>query len=221
MASLRSLVSKAASTGIYPVHLLPNHRTRNSFRLLHLSARRSFTSVNRTPGLTHIDESGRPRVVDVGSKVITSRLAVATGSITLPISALDLVLPQESNSSASVNRTTIVNDLERQKEKARQKGDILTVAQLAGIMAAKATSSLIPLCHPLPLTRVDVKFLTVPEDRKIVCEACVSCDGKTGVEMEALTAVSVSLLTVWDMMKAVAGKEMTVSCPSSFSQFLF
>jgi len=114
--------------------------------------------------------------------------------------------------------------LEKAKAKACAKGDVLTVAQLAAIMACKRTSDLIPLCHPLSLSHISVTL--TPEilpDRNtadalseqnhlysILCRATVTCDGRTGVEMEALTAVSVGLLTVWDMLKAVAGKEMVI-----------
>jgi len=119
-----------------------------------------------------------------------------------------------------------LDTLERKKEKARAKGDVLTVAQLAGIMAAKRTSDLIPLCHPIPLSHIgvqlavqssqdenvdQVKDLDADKRYSIVCQATVTCEGKTGVEMEALTAVSVSLLTVWDMLKAVAGESMLIT----------
>ena len=126
-----------------------------------------------------------------------------------------------------------MSELEKAKSKARKKGDVLIVAQLAAIMACKRTAELIPLCHPLPLSHVSVALtpevhpdpdapydLTDLPDKgdtgrrphlySIKCIATVSCDGKTGVEMEALTAVSVGLLTVWDMLKAVAGKEMVI-----------
>lgn len=96
------------------------------------------------------------------------------------------------------------------QEKARRKGDVLTVAQLAAIMGCKKTSELIPLCHPLSLTDIDVKLLPEECTLSILCTATVKCSGQTGVEMEALAAVSVGLLTVWDMLKAVAGQEMTI-----------
>jgi len=106
--------------------------------------------------------------------------------------------------------------LRKAKEKAHKKGDVLAVSQLAGIMACKRTTELIPLCHPLPITHIDVSL--TPEINchgvgmvySVRCEATVSCMGKTGVEMEALTAVSVALLNVWDMFKAVAGREMEI-----------
>ncbi|KAJ3573539.1 hypothetical protein NP233_g2360 [Leucocoprinus birnbaumii] len=146
--------------------------------------------------LTHLDEHGRASMVDVSDKNPTKRKATATGRIfiTKEIKAV---------------------------EKARRKGDALTIAQLAGIMGAKKTADLIPLCHPLTLSKVDVRLfpeivsghsaaLDADTRYSVFCSATVTCEGKTGVEMEALTAVSVSLLTVWDMLKAVAGKEMEI-----------
>ena len=118
--------------------------------------------------------------------------------------------------------------LDEAKRKARSKGDVLTVAQLAAIMGCKRTSDLIPLCHPLQLSHISVKLYpelhhsdtdnlgnatearSLRSPYSVLCVASVSCEGKTGVEMEALTAVSVGLLTVWDMLKAVAGKEMVI-----------
>jgi cyclic pyranopterin phosphate synthase len=129
-------------------------------------------------GLTHLDAEGHARMVDVGGKAITSRQATATGRITMSDEALAAI------------RDGLV-----------KKGDVLAVARVAGIMAAKRTSDLIPLCHPLPLTRV-VLDLVIEEDC-IAATATCATDGKTGVEMEALTAVSVALLTVYDMAKAL------------------
>ncbi|MFW2853063.1 cyclic pyranopterin monophosphate synthase MoaC [Sphingomonas sp. TX0543] len=128
-------------------------------------------------GLTHIDEAGAARMVDVGDKAVTRREAVATGRIVM----------QPETASAI-------------REGAIAKGDVLAVARIAGIMAAKRTSDLIPLCHPLSLTRVTLD-LTVAGDH-VAATATVATDGKTGVEMEALTAVSAALLTVYDMAKA-------------------
>ena len=175
--------------------------------------------------LSHLDEQGRPSMVDVGNKPSTRRTATATGRILIPELAFDLVTssyPVEDDVFAvrpGAARTAF--------EKARRKGDALTIAQLAAIMGAKQTSALIPLCHPVPLTNVDVKL--VPETQRsqedststsdncgegrgysIRCTATVTCEGRTGVEMEALTAVTIGLLTVWDMLKAVAGKEMEI-----------
>lgn len=129
-------------------------------------------------GLTHLDAEGHARMVDVGDKAVTARQATATGRITMSAEALAAI------------RDGLV-----------KKGDVLAVARVAGIMAAKRTSDLVPLCHPLPLTRV-VLDLTIEGDG-IVATATCATDGKTGVEMEALTAVSVALLTVYDMAKAL------------------
>ena len=151
-------------------------------------------------------------MVDVADKTPTKRTATATGRIYIPQMAYELVT---SPNSADANTDS---PEARAKAKARGKGDVLTVAQLAAIMGAKQTSNLIPLCHPLSLSHISV-FLTPEivgadendtERFSILCSATVSCDGKTGVEMEALTAVSVGTLTIWDMLKAVAGKEMII-----------
>jgi molybdenum cofactor biosynthesis protein MoaC len=151
-------------------------------------------------------------MVDVGSKDTTRRSATASGRIYIPKSAYDLITGLGDSSGA--------NEAFR---KARSKGDVLTVAQLAAIMGCKRTPDLIPLCHPLQISNVsvtltperDMRQVSPPRDQSsltysIKCTATVACEGKTGVEMEALTAVSVGLLTVWDMLKAVAGKEMTI-----------
>jgi cyclic pyranopterin phosphate synthase len=129
-------------------------------------------------GLTHFDEAGAARMVDVGDKPATSRLAVARGAVRMAPATLALV-----------------------REGRAAKGDVLGVARLAGIMAAKRTADLIPLCHPLALTRVEVDL--EPQEGRVAIEARVSVTGQTGVEMEALTAVSVAALTVYDMLKAV------------------
>jgi cyclic pyranopterin phosphate synthase len=130
--------------------------------------------------LTHIDAAGNARMVDVGAKDVTQRIAVASGTVSMAPATLKLV-----------------------ERKAAKKGDVLAVAQLAGIMAAKRTSELIPLCHPLGLDSVQVEL---KPDRKlpgIRITATCKISGMTGVEMEALTAVSVAALTVYDMLKAV------------------
>lgn len=152
-------------------------------------------------------------MVDVGFKSSTQRTATASGRILIPKVAYDLVASHGSPTATD-------NDskyLRKAKEKARKKGDVLAVSQLAGIMACKRTAELIPLCHPLPINHIDVLLFPKVDDGEfgtpeysIRCEATVSCTGKTGVEMEALTAVSVALLNVWDMLKAVAGKEMEI-----------
>ena len=128
--------------------------------------------------LTHIDDHGAARMVDVAAKAITAREATATGRITMARDALTAI-----------------------RDGSTKKGDVLAVARIAGIMAAKRTSDLIPLCHPLPLTRVTLD-LTLGDDT-ITATATCATDGKTGVEMEALTAVSVALLTLYDMAKAM------------------
>lgn len=130
--------------------------------------------------LTHVDEHGDAHMVEVGDKEITRRTAIAEGSIRISREAMDAV----------VQRTA-------------KKGDVLTVAQIAGIQGAKRTSELIPLCHPLPLTGIDLELVPAPEEGLVRCRATVRCTGRTGVEMEALTAVTVALLTVYDMLKAV------------------
>lgn len=145
-------------------------------------------------------------MVDVTDKNITRRTATATGRIYIPEVAYQLITNTYPISSSD-------SDTSKAVEKARRKGDTLTVAQLAAIMGSKRTSDLIPLCHPLALTNVNVEL--VPESSgdgrySVICRAIVTCSGKTGVEMEALTSVSVGLLTVWDMLKAVAGKDMEI-----------
>jgi len=137
--------------------------------------------------LTHIDEKGRPKMVDVGSKPLTERMAVARGSVYMKKATFKLI----------------------QKGK-MAKGDVLNVAKLAGIMAAKRTSEIIPLCHPLNITSVDIDFRlvgdsTLRDEKKsrIEIESRVKTTGQTGVEMEALTAVSAAALTIYDMCKAV------------------
>jgi len=128
--------------------------------------------------LTHLDESGAARMVDVSGKGITAREAVAAGRIRMSNEALEAM-----------------------RAGALAKGDALAVARVAGIMAAKRASDLIPLCHPLPITRVGVEFAF--EADAIAATATVGTEGKTGVEMEALTAVSIALLTLYDMGKAI------------------
>lgn len=130
--------------------------------------------------LTHVDSKGCASMVGVGAKKDTVRLAVAEGKILLGDKAFSLI-----------------------KQNKIKKGDVLTVAQLAGIMGAKATPSLIPLCHPILLTNITVNLSLDDEQKAVVVEARTECTGKTGVEMEALTACSVALLTVYDMCKAV------------------
>lgn len=138
------------------------------------------------PTLTHFDAQGQAHMVDVGAKPATHRIAVATGRIEMQPATLAII---EAGTA--------------------KKGDVLGVARIAGIMAAKKTSDLIPLCHPLALTRVAVEFELAPSDQAVQCTATVETMGPTGVEMEALTAVQVALLTIYDMCKAV-DRNMTI-----------
>ena len=130
--------------------------------------------------LTHIDDSGRPRMVDVSAKRDTVRVAVAKGLVRMQPSTFKVI-----------------------KRGGTAKGDVLSVAQLAGIMAAKHTPDLIPLCHPVLISNVSVTFTPDESDSTIEITAAVSSTGKTGVEMEALTAVSVTALAIYDMVKAI------------------
>ncbi|MCH8086328.1 MAG: cyclic pyranopterin monophosphate synthase MoaC [Chloroflexi bacterium] len=131
-------------------------------------------------GLSHIDEKGRARMVDISAKPDTERVALARGRVVMKPSTLRLI-----------------------GEGGIPKGDVLSVAQIAGIMAAKNTPNLIPMCHPLLLTGISVDFSLDPEGGVIEITATVKTTGKTGVEMEALTAVTGSALTIYDMCKAV------------------
>jgi cyclic pyranopterin phosphate synthase len=140
-----------------------------------------------TSPLTHFDAQGQAHMVDVAGKAATHRVAIAQGRITMNPATLALI-------SAGTAK----------------KGDVLGVARIAGIMAAKKTSELIPLCHPLALTRVAVEFKVDAANASVTCEATVETVGPTGVEMEALTAVQVALLTIYDMCKA-ADRAMTMT----------
>ncbi len=131
-------------------------------------------------GLTHFDAKGDAHMVDVSEKPVTSRVAVAAGSVKMGLETLEMIT-----------------------EGRAKKGDVLGVARLAGIMGAKKTSDLIPLCHPLPVTKVSLDLTPDPALPGIRIEATVKTTGQTGVEMEALSAVSVAALTVYDMVKAV------------------
>lgn len=130
--------------------------------------------------LSHLNEAGEARMVDVSAKEVMERSATAEGFVSMAPATLDLILSGKS-----------------------KKGDVLATARIAGIMAAKRTADLIPLCHPLPLTQVTVDFTPSREPAGIRVEATAKVEGKTGVEMEALTAVSVACLTLYDMCKAV------------------
>jgi cyclic pyranopterin monophosphate synthase len=130
--------------------------------------------------LTHFDAQGQAHMVDVGAKTSTHRVAVATGRIAMEPATLALI---QSGTA--------------------KKGDVLGIARIAGIMGAKKTSELIPLCHPIALTRVAVELEVLEGSNEVVCTATAETVGQTGVEMEALTAVQVALLTIYDMCKAV------------------
>ncbi|MDD5033616.1 MAG: cyclic pyranopterin monophosphate synthase MoaC [Methylococcaceae bacterium] len=130
--------------------------------------------------LTHFNEAGEAHMVDVGEKPASQRIAVAEGYIEMRPQTLALIL-----------------------EGGHKKGDVLGIARIAGIMACKRTADLIPLCHPIPITHVDVRLEPQTEHDRVRCEVMVKTLGATGVEMEALTAVQFSLLTIYDMCKAV------------------
>jgi cyclic pyranopterin phosphate synthase len=136
--------------------------------------------------LSHLDDQGRARMVDVSEKDVTSRIAVARGSIHMRAETLELILKGKV-----------------------EKGDVFSVARVAGIMAAKKTSDLIPMCHPLSITSVEIDLTPEQNPSRVEVEAVVRVDGKTGVEMEAMTAVSVAGLTIYDMCKAV-DREMSI-----------
>jgi len=136
--------------------------------------------------LSHVDEQGRARMVDVSEKEVTSRTATACGTILMRPETLALILDDKI-----------------------EKGDVFSVARVAAIMAAKKTSELIPMCHPLSITSVEVELTPGKNPARIDIEASVRVSGKTGVEMEAMTAVSVAGLTIYDMCKAV-DREMTI-----------
>ena len=130
--------------------------------------------------LTHFNQKGDAHMVDVGGKAMTHRIAIAEGIITMQASTLSLI-----------------------QQGGHKKGDVLGIARTAGIMASKRTADLIPLCHPLPLTHVEVNFDIDADASYIRCQVKTETRGQTGVEMEALTAVQIALLTIYDMCKAV------------------
>jgi cyclic pyranopterin phosphate synthase len=130
--------------------------------------------------LTHFNQAGEAHMVDVGDKVSTDRIAIAEGKITMQPETLSLIIAG-----------------------GHKKGDVLGIARIAGIMAAKKTSDLIPLCHPLMLTQVSVDLMPLLEHNAVYCQATVKTTGTTGVEMEALMSVQMALLTIYDMCKAV------------------
>ena len=130
--------------------------------------------------LSHLNEAGEARMVDVSDKTVTERIAVAEGFVAMAPKTLDLILHGEA-----------------------PKGDVLVTARIAGIIAAKRTHELIPLCHPVPLTEVTIDFTPSRDPTGVGVEATAKVEAKTGVEMEALTAVSIACLTIYDMVKAV------------------
>src|SRR6187551_3758999 len=136
--------------------------------------------------LSHLDEQGRARMVDVSDKAVSRRIAVARGAIKMRPETLALILGDKI-----------------------EKGDVFSVARVAGIMAAKKTSELIPMCHPLNITSIEVELTPNTDPARVDIEASVRVSGKTGVEMEAMTAVSIAGLTIYDMCKAV-DREMTI-----------
>lgn len=140
-----------------------------------------------TAPLTHFDAAGQAHMVDVGAKASTHRVAVACGTIRMQPETFALV-----------------------RSGGAKKGDVLGIARIAAIQGAKRTSELIPLCHPLPITRIAIDFALDEAASAVSCTARVECHGQTGVEMEALTAVQVGLLTVYDMLKA-ADRGMVIS----------
>ena len=140
-----------------------------------------------TNQFTHINQDGKANMVDVTDKTVTERQAIAEAYVEMSKETLDLIL-----------------------NGAHHKGDVFATARIAGIMAAKRTSDLIPLCHPLALTKVEVSLTAEPEFNRVRIESLCKLSGKTGVEMEALTAASVAALTIYDMCKAVQ-KDMVIS----------
>lgn len=137
--------------------------------------------------LTHLNEKGEAHMVDVSDKAVTKRIAVTTGMITMSSDAFTALVEEKVS-----------------------KGNVLGIARIAAIQGAKKTADLIPLCHPLPLTKVNVEFELIPEKNVVIAEVEVVTNGVTGVEMEALTATSIALLTIYDMLKAI-DKRMIIS----------
>jgi cyclic pyranopterin monophosphate synthase len=130
--------------------------------------------------LTHLNEHGQAHMVDIGDKAHSKRVAVASGQIVMLAETLNIIQSGDA-----------------------KKGDVLGIARIAAIQASKKTADLIPLCHPIPLTRVSIDFTILEDTQSIQCTATCETTGQTGVEMEALTAVSVALLTIYDMCKAI------------------
>ena len=133
-----------------------------------------------TEKLTHINDHGEAHMVDVGDKAVTQRTAICEGYIEMQASTLMLIMAGN-----------------------HKKGDVLGIARVAGIMASKRTADLIPLCHPLPITHVEINLSAEPEKNRIRCQTTVKTNGQTGVEIEALCATQITLLTIYDMCKGV------------------
>jgi cyclic pyranopterin phosphate synthase len=158
----------------------PKHDTKKRFLELTLCLASLYGKTYPMNKLTHFDASGQAHMVNVGDKPNTHRIAIATGKITMLPETFKMV-----------------------EAGTHKKGDVLGIARIAGIQASKKTSDLIPLCHPLALTHVSLEFEFNPQENSIACQVRAETTGPTGVEMEALTAVQVALLTIYDMCKAV------------------
>ena len=128
----------------------------------------------------HFNQAGEAHMVDISDKAVTHRIAITEGYIAMQSETLQMIMQSE-----------------------HKKGDVLAIARLAGIMASKKTADLIPLCHPLPLTHVEINLITEPDSNRVRCQTTVKTSAQTGVEMEALTATSCALLTIYDMCKGV------------------
>ncbi len=138
--------------------------------------------------LTHFNPAGEAHMVDVGNKAISQRTAIATGHITMRAETLAKIIQGDF-----------------------KKGDVLGIARIAGIMASKKTAELIPLCHPLPITHVEISLDTDSDNNRVICQTTVKTNAQTGVEMEALNATQVALLTIYDMCKAI-DRAMRIEC---------
>ncbi len=130
--------------------------------------------------LSHFNDQGNVHMVDVGDKAVTQRVAITEGFITMLPETLQLII-----------------------EGGHKKGDVLAIARIAGIMASKKTADLIPLCHPLPITHVNIELTPEPDQNRVTCQTTIKTSGQTGVEMEALIATQIALVTIYDMCKAV------------------
>ncbi|KAG0167830.1 hypothetical protein DFQ28_003362 [Apophysomyces sp. BC1034] len=180
--------SRAPAVDVAPIHGEPDEASRTRERTRQTAAvRQRYRAATTMSELTHFDASGQAHMVDVGDKDTTRRVAIARGTITLRAGTLARIRAGRA-----------------------AKGDVLGVARIAAIQGAKRTSELIPLCHPLALTRVTVDFTVDETPAAVHCTAHVETIGRTGVEMEALTAVQVGLLTVYDMCKTV-DRGMTIT----------